>query len=61
MYMMNHDVEERLRLFMKDLDGDCQQFKINMSKKDVAAAIQRTPETLSRLLLRLKQENRLTW
>jgi len=36
-YLMNHDVEERLFLFLEDHFGSKEQFKINLSKKDVAA------------------------
>jgi CRP-like cAMP-binding protein len=32
-----------------------------LSKKDFAAAIGTTPETLSRLILRLKKEGRIEW
>jgi len=56
-----HDVEERLLLFLADQFGDTPQLHITLSKKDVAAAINTTPETLSRLLLRLKEEDKLHW
>ena len=56
-----HDVEERLLLFLADQYGDNPEFRIALSKKDVAAAIHTTPETLSRLLLRLKEEGKLLW
>jgi CRP/FNR family transcriptional regulator len=56
-----HDVEDRLFRFLKDQYGDRTEFHVNISKKDVASAIGATPETLSRLLLRLKEENKLIW
>jgi CRP-like cAMP-binding protein len=55
------DVETRLFRFLKEHYGDKKEIKINLSKKDVAAAIGTTPETLSRLLLRLKEEKKLIW
>lgn len=60
-YLTNHDVEERLFMFLKEQFGKKEEIKITLSKKDVAAAIGTTPETLSRLLNRLKQEDKLTW
>lgn len=55
------DVETRLFRFLQEQYGDRKEIRINVSKKDVAAAIGTTPETLSRLLLKLKREGRLTW
>ena len=60
-YLTNHDVEERFFLFLKEHYGEKGKIKISLSKKDIAAAIGTTPETLSRLLLRLKKENKLIW
>lgn len=56
-----HDVEERLLLFLAEQYGKKTEIRVTLSKKDVAAAINTTPETLSRLLLRLKDENKLSW
>ena len=55
------DVETRLLRFLKEQYGSRKEIRINLSKKDVAAAIGTTPETLSRLLLRLKKEGILIW
>lgn len=60
-YLTNHDVEERLNLFLRDQFGDSSTITITLSKKEVAGAIATTPETLSRLLHRLKQESKLLW
>ncbi len=60
-YLTLHDVEERLFLFLSDQYGKQTEIKPSLSKKDITAAIGTTPESLSRLLLRLKQENKLTW
>ena len=60
-YLTNHDVEERFFLFLKEHYGEKWKIKISLSKKDIAAAIGTTPETLSRLLLRLRKENKLIW
>ena len=59
--MTSLDVEERFFRFLREHFGAKQAIEIGISKKDVAAAIGATPETLSRLLLRLEQEGRLSW
>jgi len=60
-YLTLHDVEERLFLFLREQYGKQTEITPSISKKDMAAAIGTTPESLSRLLLRLKQENKLKW
>jgi CRP-like cAMP-binding protein len=55
------DVEDRLFRFMKERFGDGGNIVTAMSKKDVAAAIGTTPETLSRLLQKLNEAGRLSW
>jgi CRP-like cAMP-binding protein len=60
-YLTALDVEARLFGFLKQQFGNRPEIHINISKKDVAAAIATTPETLSRLLLRLKDEGKLIW
>ena len=56
-----HDVESRLLWFLKEQFGNQKVVTLSISKKDVAAAIGTTPETLSRLLLKLKKRRILTW
>ena len=55
------DIEERIYHFLKEHYGKEIDVKPHLSKKDVAAAIGTVPETLSRVLLRLKQEGKLVW
>jgi CRP-like cAMP-binding protein len=55
------DAEFRLFRFLRDRFGESNVIRTSLSKKDVAAAIGATPETLSRLLQRLKDSGRLTW
>ena len=55
------DVEERLFLFLEEQFGKNVEYTINLTKKDVAAAIGTLPETLSRVLMRLKKQNVLVW
>jgi CRP/FNR family transcriptional regulator len=55
------DIEERIYHFLKEHFSTEIDVKPHLSKKDVAAAIGTVPETLSRVLLRLKQEGKLVW
>jgi CRP/FNR family transcriptional regulator len=55
------DVEERLFRFLRDRFGNAREIRTSLSKKDVAAAVGATPETLSRVLLKLKASGRLSW
>lgn len=60
-YLTSHDVEDRFFMFLKEQYGETHKINIPLSKKDVAAAIDATPETLSRLLQRLKNEGKAEW
>lgn len=60
-YLIGHDMEERLFMFLEEQYGKAEHIVSTLTKKDVAAAIGTTPETLSRLLLRLKNDDRLHW
>jgi len=60
-YLASHDVEDRLLLFLRESFGEKEEITPAISKKDVAAAIGATPETLSRVLLRMKREGVLQW
>jgi CRP-like cAMP-binding protein len=55
------DVEERFFVFLRDHYGEREEYRVDLSKRDVAAAIDALPETLSRLLLRLKEEGLAQW
>lgn len=55
------DVEQRLFVFLREHHGEQEEIRTDLSKKEVAGAIGSTPETLSRLLLRLKKSGRLRW
>lgn len=55
------DVEERFFQFLQDHYGTKEEYSVPFTKKDVAASIGILPETLSRLLLRLKNEGKLVW
>lgn len=55
------DVEDRFFAFLESQYGEKEKYSLKLSKKDLAAAIGTIPETLSRLILRLKQEGRIRW
>lgn len=60
-YLTSYDVEERFIRFIHEQYGELTKITVSLSKKDVAAAIGATPETLSRLLKRLGEQGVLRW
>lgn len=60
-YLTVHDAEERFYHFLEEQYGRKEAYRLTLSKKDIALAIGTTPESLSRLLLRLKNEGTLSW
>ncbi len=59
--LTSQDVEQRLRAFLLEQYGEQNQIRAEINKKQLAAAIGATPETLSRLLQELKHRKWLTW
>lgn len=55
------DVEERFYAFLREQYGEHREYRIELSKGDLAAAIGTIPETFSRLIRRLKREETLQW
>jgi len=55
------DVEDRFFHFLRDQYGEQEEYRVDVTKRDVAAAIDALPETLSRLLLKLKDEGTAQW
>ena len=55
------DVEDRFFDFLEEHYGRREDYRIPLTKKDVAAAIGTIPETFSRLLLRLKEQGTGSW
>ncbi len=54
-------LEERLFVFLHEHFGEREDVRLTLSKKDVAAAVGITPETLSRVLQRLRDDGVLAW
>jgi CRP-like cAMP-binding protein len=61
LYLTGHDVEDRFFFFLQEQFGRREEYRISLSKKDIAAAIGTIPETFSRLLLRLREEKKIRW
>lgn len=59
--LSSYSVEERFFQFLEEQYGRREIYDISLSKKDFAAAIGTIPETLSRLILRLKERGILEW
>jgi CRP-like cAMP-binding protein len=55
------DVEERFWHFLRDQYGEREEYSVDVTKREIAAAIDALPETLSRLLLKLKEEGTIRW
>ena len=55
------DVEHRFFTFLRSQYGEKDLITTPLSKKDIAAAIGTTPESLSRLILRLTEDEIIDW
>ena len=55
------DVEHRFFTFLRSQYGEKETIHTPLSKKDIAAAIGTTPESLSRLILRLHDDKIIDW
>ena len=60
-FLTIYDVEDRLYKFLREQYGNSNTINVTISKKDIAAAVATTPETLSRLILKLSQDGKLNW
>lgn len=60
-YLTACDVQERFFLFLREQYGSLDRITVDLSKKDIAAAIGATPETLSRLIQRLEGDGMIDW
>lgn len=61
LYLTTYAVEERFFRFLIEHYGTGGVYKVDMAKKDIASAIGTIPETLSRLINRLKGLGVLLW
>ncbi len=59
--LTTQDVEQRFFAFLRSQYGEKQCLVTPLSKKDIAAAIGTTPESLSRLILRLTEDGTIEW
>ncbi len=61
LYLTSYDVEERFFRFLLEHYGSKSEYHLDISKKEIAAAIGTIPETLSRLFERLRKNNIIHW
>ena len=59
--LVTMEADEKLFHYLRQHYGPKEKIVPGISKKDLAAAIDATPETLSRILLKLGKEGVLTW
>ncbi len=59
--LTTQDVEQRFFTFLRKQYGEHALIKTPLSKKDIAAAIGTTPESLSRLIQRLTDDKIIAW
>jgi CRP-like cAMP-binding protein len=59
--LTTQDVEHRFFTFLRSQYGEHEIIKTPLSKKDIAAAIGTTPESLSRLIQRLHEDKIIDW
>lgn len=60
-YLSAYDVEERFFRFLQENFGERERYSISLSRKDIASTVGTIPETLSRLIARLKKRGILSW
>jgi len=60
-YLTSYDVEERFFRFIIERYGRKDHYEVDITKKEIASAIGTIPETLSRLIQRLKMQETLRW
>jgi CRP-like cAMP-binding protein len=59
--LTSQDVEQRLRTFLIEQYGEQTEIQAEINKKQLAAAIGASPETLSRLLQDLRLRKLMVW
>ncbi len=57
--LMAENVERRFLIFLSEQYGDATDFRLAITKKDIAAAVGTQPETLSRLFVKLQRQGLL--
>jgi CRP/FNR family transcriptional regulator len=60
-YLTAYDVEERFFRFLHEQCGPAETCTVRIPKKEIAAAIGTVPETLSRMILRLRERGVIEW
>ena len=60
-YLTAYDVEQRFFRFLYEQYGPVEKCSVEIPKKEIAAAIGTIPETLARLILRLRERGDIEW